>query len=213
MSSTTQATRQSRTIACTQAPQSAYLEVSWQKTDGLPPRLKVMPTELGRKALNQFWPLWLKQMILAKTHRKDLYAVEIFGKYVLVSSGATSQALVATVLGIAQSVRPLNELLALRINEGPKDGVEWRVSSRPGYVPIALLAGAVRVPEGFKLTVIDDSSYVSSDVFLGWLAAGFCPEDEVSTVTLRARRRDRRGGMSLREARLVVELQFALAAT
>ncbi len=57
--------------------------------------------------LNNFWPFWLRQLILENTDPADQFAVEVAGTSVLVRSSLSSAGTVETVRHFAQQIVPL----------------------------------------------------------------------------------------------------------
>jgi hypothetical protein len=153
--------------------------------------LKVIPTELGRHTLNQFWPYWLRQLVLRNVQPLGSYSVEIQNKYVLISGGKTRSALEAVVMGLAAQIRPLPTILELD-NEGPEHSVRWAIKRSRRYIPIGMIVDAIKVPRGVTLS------------FNSWL---YFNDNYPSLLSVSCRHNDRR---SMRDLRLNVELQVAL---
>lgn len=170
----------------------SFLEIV-QRAD----RIRVQPTELGRSSLNRFWPVWLRDVILEKTDRRHGFAVEIYRKGIVVSSGTSPEGLQETVRSLAAQIRPLMHLPIKRWNDrnneeaasyGP---IEWAVT-RKG-LPVATLINTLKLPRG-GVVKFDEWDPWHSNYGLG-------------RITLTARS----GAVSLREMAMSVELHFALA--
>lgn len=182
----------------------AYLQVTWQETDGLPARLKVIPTELGRKRLNRFWVHWLRQEILQKTN----YAVEVYGKYLLVTDDGKPERLYAVVMGIARQIRPLPRRVkaALTGDFAADFTVNYGKTYRPfGFVIADLIESP---PRGFA---VGDFGPLDAVLFESALS---CGDMDRACDLLRNRafcmvRTDT--GASIRNAVMEVELRIALA--
>jgi hypothetical protein len=69
-------------------------------------KLRVQRTEAGR-ALNNFWDVWLKQLMLDKTEPRDGVSIELPGNNVLIGSNLPRDGLISMVYGIAGLIRPL----------------------------------------------------------------------------------------------------------
>lgn len=160
-------------------------------------RLKVIPTELGRKMLNgRFWPLWLQTLLLTKSNPKLSYGVSVSGNYMYVSSSGTLQELKYTVASLAAQIRPLEAVLELEPEEGPKSGAVWRVREDGRRLPSALLASELKLPSGASLLLTErDSGY---------------PNFTYKYCELRLYR-ERSCRTPLRELMRLVEWQFALS--
>ena len=81
---------------------TAFLEMRHDRN-----RLCVQRTEAGRQALNCFWNVWLRQLMLDKPDARDGVGVELRGSSVLIGSNLSRDALTAMVYGIAGLIRPL----------------------------------------------------------------------------------------------------------
>lgn len=180
----------SRPIPSAHIEGKIYLQLFCQETEGLPVRLKVIPTEHGRERLDQFWPVWLRQMILHKTRPEELFSVEIQNKYVLISGGKSHAGLEATVAGLAAQIRPLSSVLA-RDDDTPEHTVRWQIKYKQCYVPIGMMVAALKIPPGVSLS------------FESWPRY----DDYPTLLSVSCRHNDRR---SLRELRLNIEMQVAL---
>lgn len=180
----------SRPIPAAHGRNKIYLQMFLQEAEGLPPRLRLVPTELGRHTLNPFWTIWLRQMILRKTRPEESFGVEIQNKYVMLSGGKSLAALEATVVGLAAQIRPLPTVLELD-DAAPDHVLRWMIRRRQHYVPIGLIVDALKVPRGVTLS------------FSSW----YHQDDYPSMLSVSRRHNDRR---SMRDLRLDIELQVAL---
>lgn len=181
----------SRPIPAAHGKNKIYLQMFQQESAGLPPRIRLIPTEVGRHALNPFWPVWLRQMILHKTRSEASFSVEIQNKYVMLSGGSSLAALEPTVVGLAAQIRPLPEVLKLN-DDAPEHVLRWAIRDKRRYIPIDMMVSALKVPKGIS---------VSFDAY--WY-----PDDNYSSMLSVSRRKnDRR---SMRDLRLDIELQVAL---
>ncbi len=80
----------------------AYLEIV--PYDG---GVRVQRTDAGRRSLNPFWTVWLRQLILEKADPKHSFAVELRDSDVFVSSSSTPEGLMETVRAFGCRIHPL----------------------------------------------------------------------------------------------------------
>lgn len=117
----------------------------------LPTRVRVEPTELGRKELNAFWPYWLRRMLLASQYQPSP-AVELYGKHVLVSGDTDVDRLWHRVRVQAERICPLQPALQWQAS-GYKHLIEWRVPTVDAYRAIRsdLTRRLERLPKSVRI--------------------------------------------------------------
>ncbi|HRK41109.1 MAG TPA: hypothetical protein PLN95_03465 [Candidatus Saccharibacteria bacterium] len=93
-----------RAVHCVHGRHRSYLEIVPERD-----RVRVQRTELGKRALNRFWIMWLRKLLLEQAPAHRGYGVEVRNNCVVVSSEATMDALMGTVHQIAAEIRPLHE--------------------------------------------------------------------------------------------------------
>lgn len=163
-------------------------------------RVRVQPTSLGKSSLNRFWPMWLRELILTKTDHRLGFAVELYGKNVVVSSEATREGLLETTRSLAADIRPFMHVPLKRWNDRnnpdprPYGPIDW-VITRPG-IPVALIIDAIPLPRYASVEFHDES----------WLW-GYDDDDDYGMIELTYGG----GPLSSREIAMIVELHFALA--
>lgn len=92
-------------------------------------KLRVQRTDAGR-TLNNFWDVWLKQLMFDKTDPRDGVSVELRGNNVLIGSNLPCDGLAAMVYGIAGLIRPLPKPpLKRRDYAGSSVDIWWDVTT------------------------------------------------------------------------------------
>lgn len=83
----------------------AYLEIVRENEH----RVRVQPTGHGKRALNRFWTMWLRKLLLEQAPQHRAYGVEVRNNCVIVTANASMDALIGTVHQIAAELLPLKD--------------------------------------------------------------------------------------------------------
>jgi hypothetical protein len=170
---------------------AAYLEIVPNHAG-----VRVRPTELGKRALNPFWPIWLRQLLLEQTKTERGYGVEVSNRHVLVTSEASPEATTGTVHHIAAQLQPLKRAPLVRefVDPGSGGNIRWSIKERSRAIPWALILDNIELPKRVRLR------------------ANLWPKDyhdfTVGTVTLQ---RPQHFHVPLSQLAMMVELQVAQA--
>ena len=158
--------------------------------------IRVRPTALGKRALNNFWPIWLRQLLLDQVKPERIYAVEVSNNHVLVNSDASPEAMTGTVHHIAAQLQPLGKSPLVRdtIYSSGSSNLRWWVKEWKRSIPWALILDNIQLPNRIRL-----ETTLWNDVHRDHI---------VGTATLT---RPQHYHVSLAELAMSVELQVAQA--
>ncbi len=131
----------------------SYLEVIPQ---GKTVRVQPVNSDHGR-ALNRFWTVWLRHIILEKADARHTYGVELRDNSVIVTSSATQEGLAHTVMMLAQEVRPIRQAPLERTpwSNTHQGKLTWEYSGEEWGDKEVQAASSLVLPHGAVLHVID----------------------------------------------------------
>lgn len=128
-----------------------YLEVIPQ---GKAVRVQPVDSDRGR-ALDRFWTVWVRDIILNKSDERHTYGVELRDNAVIVTSSATQQGLIYTVAMLAQDVRPIRQApLHRELQVYPRGCLAWEYGGEWGDKERQATSSIV-LPHGAELRVIE----------------------------------------------------------
>jgi len=117
--------------------------------------IRVRPTDLGKRALNHFWPVWLRQLLLEQSKPERVYAIEVSNNHVLVTSDASLDAMIGTVHHVAAQLQPLKKTPFERdfIYASGSSNLRWWVKEWSRTIPWALILDNIQLPQRVRLHV------------------------------------------------------------
>lgn len=122
--------------------------------------VRVQPSELGERSLNDFWVVWLRDLLLERRDTRGSIGVVLEKGCVNVSWSGSKESLIETIRRLGAQIRPLPQPPIRRVDQRLSDGmypIRWEVQSSVGPdFPDAV--ASVSVPGHAKL--------------LGWGAPG-----------------------------------------
>jgi hypothetical protein len=115
--------------------------------------VRIQPTATGKLALNRFWTMWLRKLLLEQTSAERAYSVEVRSHSVHVKSSASPEATIGTVHHIASQVRPLNPPSLIRGPEYFEDKFSmcWTIKYGQRYIPWELITANIPLPKHVSL--------------------------------------------------------------
>ncbi len=140
-------------VVCQVGRGKAFLRMTWQED-----RVLVRCTELGRKSLGKYWPVWLRELLLNKADPKFTLGVEVHRSSVAISGSASADALWWLVYGLAAQIRPFVAMpIAVWHENSRRPEIEWYIKRDPGKV--RELAKEIDLPRGVRLEYIESANH------------------------------------------------------